>query len=422
MQTLGPIQIKLPMALAPMAGVTNAPFRRVCREFAELALQDLQLGTTSPSSETLPEPTGATPRITPGLIAPSGLYVCEMITARALVEGRKTTRALLKPDPQEPVRSVQLHGVDPKTMYRAAQILVESDLADHIDMNFGCPVPKVTRKGGGSALPWKLGHFQKLVRAAVTGAQEAAEHMRRVEVPVSVKVRIGIDQEHQTFLDASAAAADAGAAAVTLHARSANQYYSGQADWKKITELVQSSVLPVWGNGDIFTAEDALHMLEQTGCQGIEVGRGAQGQPWLFYDLACALQGSSLRFRPNLGLVCQVILRHATYLTKWMQSEERALRDMRKHVGWYLRGFPVGGSLRQELTQISTLNQLAGLLATLPSDVPYPAAASGKRGRAGHARKTHLPAGWLETREVDQPAALILKRAELDTTLDQGGY
>ena len=252
---LGEVTVGTPIALAPMAGVTNAPFRRLCREQAVQALKDL--------------------RITPTSGAASGLYVCEMITARALVEGNSRTLALIKPDPEETFRSVQLHGVDPETMYQGARMLVRQGLADHLDINFGCPVPKVTRKGAGAALPWKIERFGQIVAAVVAGAEAGEKDSPRdTPVPVTAKIRIGIDAEHETYREAGKLAQKVGASAVVLHGRSANQYYSGSANWQAIAQLRQDLEIPVWGNGDVFSVEDALAMLAQTDCAGVAIGRG----------------------------------------------------------------------------------------------------------------------------------------------------
>lgn len=397
MPSFGNIKIGMPMALAPMAGVTNVPFRRICREFAERASHELGVYNNPDSS----------------IKAPTGIYVCEMITARALVEQRKTTLSLVKPDPEDPCHSVQLHGVDPATMGQAAKILVQRNLADHIDINFGCPVPKVTRKGGGSALPWKLGHFTKIVQAVVEEAKE---------IPVTIKIRIGIDDEHETAISAAQAAESVGVAGVMLHARTASQYYSGSAQWEHITALVRAVNIPVWGNGDIFSPEDAQQMMKKTGCAGVEIGRGCQGRPWLFYDLACAFNDSDRRLKPNLGQVVEIIIDHAELLASWSGDEIHALKDMRKHIGWYLRGFSVGGELRGHLARVKNLKELAILLGELDLSQSYPQAAEGRRGRAGNPRKTHLPHRWLETRDIDEDARKILVAAEMDTFLDNGGY
>ncbi|MDO5496105.1 MAG: tRNA-dihydrouridine synthase, partial [bacterium] len=259
----GEVTLGSPVVLAPMAGVTNPPFRQLCRE-AGLA--------------GLPEGSGGAPGEAPH--GPSGLYVTEMITSRALVERTPETMRMITPEEGDPVRSVQLYGVDPATIAAAIRILVEEDRADHVDLNFGCPVPKVTRKGGGAALPWKKDLFEEIVARAVESAERASKG-RRFAVPVTVKMRMGIDADHITYLEAGAAAARAGVAAVALHARTAAQHYSGQAQWEAIARLreVVPAGVPVLGNGDIWSAEDALAMVEETGCDGVVVGRGCQGRP-----------------------------------------------------------------------------------------------------------------------------------------------
>ena len=279
----GSVTVGSPVVLAPMAGVTNPPFRRLCREAGLAALDDDARATARP-----------------GQHAPAGLYVTEMVTSRALVERTPETMRMVRPDPAEPVRSVQLYGVDPATVSAAVRILVEEDRADHVDLNFGCPVPKVTRKGGGAALPWKRDLFDAIVTGAVDAAREGSRH-RDHEVPVTVKMRMGIDDDHLTFLEAGRIAQDAGVAAVALHARTAAQHYSGRARWEAITRLKEEvRHVPVLGNGDIWTAEDAVAMVEETGCDGVVVGRGCQGRPWLFTDLVAAFGGAPLRVRPGL--------------------------------------------------------------------------------------------------------------------------
>ncbi len=361
-----------PVVLAPMAGVTNASFRSLCREFG------------------------------------AGLYVCEMITTRALVAGDPKTRAMMRFDADEHPRSVQLYGVDPTVVRQAVRIVVDENLADHIDLNFGCPVPKVTRRGGGSAIPYKRRLFESIVRAAVDTAGERG-------VPVTVKMRIGIDPEHVTFLDAGRIAEDAGVAAVALHARTAIQHYSGTADWEAIGRLKQAvTSVPVLGNGDIFAASDALAMMAMTGCDGVVVGRGCQGRPWLFAELAAAFDGRPAPTPPDLRAVAAVLRRHAELICLEMGAD-RGIRDLRKHTAWYLRGFAVGSELRRRLGMVSSLAELDELLAELDADQPYPAAADGPRGRQGSPqRRVALPYGWLD----DPESAAVPHEAELD---DGGG-
>ena len=378
--TIGSLTIETPVVLAPMAGITNRAFRRLCRDFAADA-------TSSGGG---------------------CLYVSEMITSRALVERSPETMRLIEHDPQESPRSIQLYGVDPATVGAAVRLIVSEDRADHIDLNFGCPVPKVTRKGGGSALPWKTELFGQIVGTAVREASRGG-------LPVTVKMRKGIDDEHLTYLDAARRAEAEGAAAIALHARTAAQSYSGSADWSSIARLKEAiSSVPVLGNGDIWSAEDALRMVAETGCDGVVVGRGCLGRPWLFADLAAAFHGSDARVRPDLGTVAATLRAHATYLAEFYGDEARASRDIRKHIAWYLKGFAAGSHVRHSLALVENLAALDELLATLDPTLPWPgAAAEGQRGRAGSPRQVALPEGWLISREVGAEHSRSLAAAEL---------
>jgi len=291
-------------------------------------------------------------------------------------------------------------------------MLVERDLTDHIDLNFGCPVPKVTKKGGGAALPWKRDLFTDLVGAVVRASHEAGERAGR-EIPVTVKIRIGIDSEHETATDAALTAQKLGAAALTLHARTQNQHYAGQAHWDEIARLKDLLDIPVFGNGDVFEAADALAMLERTGCDGISVGRGAQGRPWIFRDIVAAYHGGSIPPGPSLAEVVSVIERHAAWCVVDQGDEGRALREMRKHIGWYLRGFAVGGPQRHALSMVSTLQELHERLADLDLDQEFPPAARGPRGRAGGEKTPHLPDGWLDHPYLTDAERLRLHLAEI---------
>jgi nifR3 family TIM-barrel protein len=368
--SIGPIPLSVPVVLAPMAGITNTAFRRLCREYG------------------------------------AGLYVSEMITSRALVERTPESLRLISHHDSETVRSIQLYSVDPTTAGEAAAFLAGEGLADHIDMNFGCPVPKVTKKGGGAALPWKLEHFRSIVEATVKAAGD---------IPVTVKMRKGIDADHLTYLEAAKAAEGAGVAAVALHARTAADFYSGNADWDAIGTLKESiSSIPVLGNGDIWSAEDALRMVEQSGCDGIVVGRGCLGRPWLFGDLTAAFENRELRIQPGLGAVGDAFRRHAELLVEFFDDEGRACRDIRKHVAWYFKGYPVGGELRARLAAVESLQQMDDLLGELDRDAPYPgASAEGQRGRAGTPKKPSLPDRWLESRELTGASRAEVAAAEL---------
>jgi nifR3 family TIM-barrel protein len=318
-----------------------------------------------------------------------------MVTARALVERNEETLRMIIPAAGESPRSIQLYATNPDDLSGAVKMLGQGDLADHIDLNFGCPVPKVTRKGGGAALPYKKRLFESLVSAAVRSAKPFG-------IPVTVKMRVGIDNQHETYLDAGEIAAKAGVAWVALHARTAEQFYEGKSDWQKITNLVEhlkSTGVPVLGNGDIWSGDDGVRMMSETGCAGVVVGRGCLGRPWLFADLVRAFEGSGARPAPTLYEVRAVMLRHAQLLTRYFNSEERACRDLRKHMAWYLKGFRVEGEIRPRLGMVASLLELEDLLSKLV-DQPYPVeVGDAPRGRRSHGRSVSLPQGWLDDPE-----------------------
>jgi nifR3 family TIM-barrel protein len=360
---IGPIALASPVVLAPMAGVTNVAFRTLCRE-----LEQARVGTVS------------------------GLYVCEMVTARALVERHPVTMHMTSFSDDESPRSLQLYTVDPATTYAAVKMVADEDLADHVDMNFGCPVPKVTRRGGGAALPFKRRLFGQIIAAAVRATEGT-------DIAVTVKFRIGIDDAHHTHLDAGLIAESEGAAAVALHARTAAQRYSGTADWEQIAQLKQHvRTIPVLGNGDIFEASDALTMMAVTGCDGVVIGRGCLGRPWLFAELSAAFTDSPPPTPPNLGEVANIIRRHGELLAAHF-GEDKGMRDIRKHIAWYLHGFSAGSELRRALALVKTRTELDILLDKLDADVPFPTAATGPRGRQGSPARVALPDGWLADRD-----------------------
>jgi nifR3 family TIM-barrel protein len=378
--TLGSVTVETPVVLAPMAGITNAAYRRLCAEQG------------------------------------AGLYVCEMITSRGLVERDETTLKMLVFDDLEKIRSVQLYGTDPVYVGKATEILCAEYGVAHVDLNFGCPVPKVTRKGGGGALPWKRRLLGEILEHAVRAATP-------YDVPVTIKTRKGIDAQHLTFLDAGRIAQEAGCAAITLHGRTVDQAYSGVADWDAIGELATHVAIPVLGNGDIWEADDALRMVEQTGAAGVVVGRGCLGRPWLFRDLAAAFAGRrvamvpeegaerpSRRALPALGEVRAMMRRHAELLCALM-GEERGCKELRKHVAWYLRGFSVGGDLRRSLALVTSLDELDELLSRLDGEEPFPVSELGApRGRQGSPRKrVVLPEGWLD--DADAPSEVAREEA-----------
>ena len=348
---IGPHEVWPPVVLAPMAGVTNAPFRTICREQG------------------------------------AGLFVSEMITARALVEGAERTHALARFAPGETPRSLQLYSTDPVAMGGAVRLLVEHDMVDHIDMNFGCPVPKVTRKGGGSALPYNRNLLRDIVRAAVSNAGD---------IPVTMKFRIGIDDDHLTYLDAGRIAEDEGCVAIALHARTAQQLYSGQARWDTISRLKEHvRSIPVLGNGDIWEPWDALRMMRETGCDGVVVGRGCLGRPWLFGDLAAVFDGRDTEEQPRLGDVRAMMVRHASLLIDWIG--EKGIRDFRKHTTWYVTGYPVGPRVRNRLNKVQSLDELIDIVMHLDPELRLlPEGLRTVRSHGGNPRPVALPDGWLD--------------------------
>jgi nifR3 family TIM-barrel protein len=350
----GSLTVDTPVVLAPMAGVTNAAFRRLCAEQG------------------------------------AGLYVCEMITSRGLVEGDQHTKDMLVFDEAETVRSVQLYGTDPVYVGKATEILCADYGVAHVDLNFGCPVPKVTRKGGGGALPYKRGLLGEILEHAVRAAEPYG-------VPVTMKTRKGIDDAHLTYLDAGRIAQESGAAAIALHGRTVAQAYSGTADWDAIAELKASVDIPVLGNGDIWEAADAIRMVEETGVDGVVIGRGCLGRPWLFRDLAAAFADETVNVLPNLGEVTDIMRRHAELLCEHM-GEERGCKEIRKHIAWYLKGFGAGGELRRTLGLVNSLDDLDEMLDKLDRNEPFPSSQLGApRGRQGAPRdKVVLPEGWLD--------------------------
>jgi nifR3 family TIM-barrel protein len=353
---IGQMNVWPPVVLAPMAGVTNYPFRSVCRQFG------------------------------------AGLYVSEMINARPLVDGRDKTLKLADFGPEESPRSLQLYGTDSYYVAEAVKLLVNEGRVDHLDMNFGCPVPKVTRKGGGAAIPVKPNLLRNIVRAAVSNAEN---------VPVTIKFRLGINQDYLTFLTAGRVAEDEGCAAVGLHARTAAQLYHGHADWDAIAELKRAVRIPVFGNGDIWEAEDALRMMRQTACDGVIVGRGCLGRPWLFRDLSDVFNGREPADPPDFGEVLLIMFAHARKLADWF-GERLAMNSFRRHASWYAKGFRVRSEIRAGLMRVETLAQLEELFRDVDRSQPFPPSAMRVvRGKATGTQKVALPQGYLNNLEDD---------------------
>ncbi|HVU03588.1 MAG TPA: tRNA dihydrouridine synthase DusB [Polyangiaceae bacterium] len=355
---IGPLRVWPPVVLAPMAGVTNYPFRKICKAFG------------------------------------AGLYVSEMITARPLVEGRDKTLKLADFGPEESPRSLQLYGVDPYYVGEAVKRLVGEGRVDHVDMNFGCPVRKVTRKGGGSAIPVKPKLLAGIVRAAVSAAGA---------VPVTIKFRLGIHDGLLTYRDAGRIGQEEGCASVGLHARTAAQLYDGEARWEHIADLKSRVTIPVLGNGDIWEAGDALRMMRATKCDGVIVGRGCLGRPWLFRDLADVFDGREPENPPRFGVVAEIMLEHARLLSEWF-GERHALRAFRRHATWYTKGFTGSARLRAALTTIETLDDLKRLSAELDPFLPFPPSAMRvPRGKSSGTQEVSLPDGYLENLDDATP-------------------
>jgi nifR3 family TIM-barrel protein len=401
---IGPLELWPPVVLAPMAGVTDVPFRTLCRRFAVDGLARAGLA---------PTPT-----------RPPGLFVSEMITARPLVEGDRRTLRLASFGPDETPRSLQLYGVDPYHVGEAVKRLVGEGRVDHLDMNFGCPVPKITRRGGGSAIPVKPRLLAAIVRAAVGSAGS---------VPVTIKFRKGIDDRVLTYRDAGRVGQEEGCAAVGLHARTAEQFYEDGADWDAIAELADQLTIPVLGNGDIWEAEDALRMIRQTGCAGVIVGRGCLGRPWLFAEIAERMSGIPQREPPEFGVVAAVLREHAAAMVAWAERpaddpepgeleprplsrrsarkhqpptspEALAMRAFRKHAAWYTKGFRASTQLREVLMHVDSLAELDAALAGCDNDEPFPRAAlRAPRGKRGRQPKVALPEGYLDDLDDDRP-------------------
>jgi nifR3 family TIM-barrel protein len=326
---------------------------------------------------------------------------------------------MVTPDPDEQIRSVQLYGVDPEVMSKAVEMLIREDRADHIDLNMGCPVPKVTKKGGGAALPWKQDLFKDILESAVNISNKITNELGVKKVPVTVKMRMGIDDEHLTYIEAGKIAAKAGVTWVALHARTAEQMYSGKAHWQAIKTLVEELKefnVPVLGNGDIWSAQDALEMVKETGCAGVVVGRGCLGRPWLFGQLAAAFAGKEIPKDPGLEVVSQIIKRHAVLLCE-LYGEYKGIRDIRKHMAWYLKGFSVGNQLRTSLAMVESLENLDFLLAKLDINQAFPEVVVDKpRGRVGSQKKVSLPHNWLNSRSIEKSEVKDLREAELSVS------
>ena len=326
---VGKVRIWPPVILAPMAGVTNYPFRSLCHELG----------------------------------AP--LCIGEMVTARPLVQRVARTLALAAFGNDESPKSIQLYGTDPNWISEAAKFLVNELGADHVDLNFGCPVRKVTAHGGGAALPHKPLLLAKIIRATV---------MSVGSVPVTAKFRLGIDDEHLVYLQTGRIAQEEGCTTVALHARTAAQLYADHADWNAISGLKQALQIPVFGNGDIWEAADALRMMRQTHCDGVIIGRGCLGRPWLFRDLSSMFNGRRPDTAPTVGQVVEFMLEHAKRQIAWL-GERPGIVAFRRQAAWYTKGVRASATFRQRLMQIDSLSGLTQAVATLDANAPFPPAA-----------------------------------------------
>ena len=316
---IGPwLRIWPPVILAPMAGVTNWPYRKICRDFG------------------------------------AGLCVTEMVSARAILEDNRRTQEIAGFGPGESPRSIQLVGADPAVMAEGIRRVLPG--IDHIDLNFGCPVPKVTRKGAGAAAPVDPDNFRALVRAAVRAAEP---------VPVTVKLRLGLDEDRFTFREAARIAEGEGCAAVGLHARTVAQMYSGKARWEYIRELKGLVSIPVLGNGDVFHASDAFRLLDSTGCDGVIIGRGCLGNPWLFADLKRLFEGNGVPAPPTLEEVVRVIRLHYSLLRSHFALPRAADMFIRKFGTWYARGLENAAAIRREFQKIDGPEDLERILESM---------------------------------------------------------
>ena len=311
---IGDLTIRHPYVLAPMAGVTDLPFRLLCKEQG------------------------------------AGLLCMEMVSAKALQYKNKNTKALLSIHPEEYPVSLQLFGSEPDVISEQAKALEELPF-QILDINMGCPVPKVVKNGEGSALMKQPRLVHEIVSRTVKATRK----------PVTVKIRKGFDDTCVNAVEIARIIEDAGAAAVAVHGRTREQYYSGKADWDIIRQVKEAVRIPVIGNGDVTCVEDALHMMEQTGCDGVMIGRGARGNPWIFRELKCYDETGRIPPRPEIGEIREMMLRHARLQVKY-KGEYSGIREMRGHVSWYTRGLRGSARLREEINKGETYQELEELL------------------------------------------------------------
>ncbi len=306
----------VPLYLAPQAGVSESPFRRLCRSFG------------------------------------ADVVVSEFVSAEGLRRGSQRTWEYLRFDPAERPIGVQIFGADPAGMAEAAALVEEVYRPDFIDINFGCPVKKVVKRNGGSGCLRDLDLVQRIIRAVAAA----------ISVPTTVKVRSGWSEEMRNPVEIGLRCQDAGARVLTLHARTRTQMYSGTADWDEIAAVVDALDIPVIGNGDVWTGEDARRMRDHTGCAGIMIARGSHGAPWIFAQARAALDGRPIPPDPSVEERFRIVIEHARNAIAFEQDEELAMREFRKHLGWYTKGLPDGRALRQQLFQVTRLEEAEALL------------------------------------------------------------
>ena len=365
-RSIGPHTLDSPLILAPMAGITSAPFRRIAREHG------------------------------------ASMCISEMLVASTVCDRTAQAQHLARFDPHEgPIRAAQLYGIDPRRVYDATKILIEEHGANVIDMNFGCPVRKVTARGGGSALTVRW----RLVGRLVAAASRAA---RGYGVPITTKLRIGLSSDIHTFRETSIACQDAGAAALSLHSRTADQGYAPPTDWSKIRELTEVLSIPVIGNGDVFEGPDAVRMMTETGCQGVMIGRGCLGRPWLFTEARASLAGKEVPPSPSLGGCVSALTDHVERLAEWEGDEQRAVRQMRKFVPLYTLGFASPTFLRKRLFVVEGLDAWHAAVAVDDWDPDEEVNGTSRRaprlkgGECGSRASVSLPPNWMDSWGSDE--------------------
>ena len=311
---IGSVTLPNNLILAPMAGVTDLPFRLLCKEQG------------------------------------AGLLCMEMVSAKAILYKNRNTESMLEIDPRENPVSLQLFGSDPEIISTIAHQIEERPF-DILDLNMGCPVPKIVNNGEGSALMKNPKLAGEIIRRTV----------RAIDKPVTVKIRKGFDDEHINAVEMAKIAEDAGAAAVAVHGRTREQFYSGKADWDIIRQVKEAVSIPVIGNGDLLTAEDVIAMEEQTGCDGFMIARGAQGNPWIFRQILHYFETGEHLAKPTIEEVTRMILRHARMMLEF-KGEYIGIREIRKHAAWYTAGYPNSARLRVAINNVESFEALEELL------------------------------------------------------------